>query len=124
MKHRKRMGMPRVGLVPSRAGVDAEQSSVPPEIIAILRDRARRTIVQEQQLAAKQRRLLELVSADALASSSRAAQSTEPSEDAATTPEKLFALLTRTDGRDEVRGEPTSLAECSLAGSRLILGRD
>ena len=81
MKGRKRMGMPKARLVPSRAGVDAEQSSVPPEIIAILRDRARRTIVQEQQLAAKQRRLFALLSADTLASSLRAGQGTEPSDD-------------------------------------------
>ena len=95
MKHRKRMGMPTVRLVSSRGSVDAGQSSVPPEIVDILRDRVRRTIVQEQELAAKQRRLLALLSADTLAPSLRAGQSTEAPDDVLMTPEKLVALLNR-----------------------------
>jgi hypothetical protein len=60
MKIRKRMGMPKTRLISPRRDVHPARSTIPSEIIEILTDRARRTIEQEQQLAAKQRRLLEL----------------------------------------------------------------
>jgi hypothetical protein len=42
MKRRKRMGIPKERPVPSCGSVDRAKSSVPPEIIDILRDRVRR----------------------------------------------------------------------------------
>ena len=99
MKRRKRMGRPKVHLVPSRAGVGAGQSSVPPETIEILRDRARRTIVQEQQLAAKQRRLLEPVSAGSQAGGSES-----------TIVRLAERIASRADFAPEMKGEPLEFA--------------
>ena len=77
MKIRKRMGLPRARMVRSR---HAAKHTVPDDIFEILRDRARRTVIAEHELAAKQRRLLERASDQSQGES---------------TPEKFVALLNR-----------------------------
>ena len=93
MKIRKRMGLPTVRVAPPHRRRDAGRQSVPDDIVEMLRDQARRTIIREHELAAKQRRLLERAAADAHAASE--GPSKQSAEDAATTPDKFVALLNR-----------------------------
>ena len=75
MKRRKRMGLPKAGATCSRPMRGAARQSVPEYVAEMLRD-----IMEERQLAAKQRRLLELAASRSQVES---------------TPEKVVALLNR-----------------------------
>lgn len=98
MKRRKRMGLPKAGVICSRPMRGAARQSPPEDAVEMLRD-----IIEEQHLAAKQRRLLELVSAHTTSPSPREAQSKQLSEGVVTTPEKVVALLNRIAESDENR---------------------
>lgn len=95
MKIRKRMGFPKAPASSLRRRQDAAKQAVPVDIVEMLRDQVRRTVVREQQLVAKQGRLLERALTGTPARSPREAQHKEALADAATTPEKLVARLNR-----------------------------
>jgi hypothetical protein len=73
MKRRKRMGLPKAGATFSRPMRGAARQSPPEDAVEMLHD-----IMEEQQLAAKQRRLLELAASRSQGES---------------TPHKVVALL-------------------------------
>ena len=66
---RKRRWLRAMATIPPSE--EATESTVPADIIEMLMERAGRTIVQETQLAAKQRRLLDMLSANAVRSLSK-----------------------------------------------------
>ena len=75
MKRRKRMGLPKTGATCLRPMRGAARQSPPEDAIEMLQD-----IIEEQQFAAKQRRLLEPAASRSQGES---------------TPEKIVALLNR-----------------------------
>jgi hypothetical protein len=96
MKIRKRMGFPKPRSLALRGTRDTARQSVPDVLTDRSRIRPRKALVQEmQQLAAMQRELDELLSAGTALPSADAARGTQPSERAASTPEKLAAHLDR-----------------------------
>ena len=95
MKIRKRMGFPKVRSLALRGSQDAARRSVPDVFVDRSRIRPRKALAQETQLAAMQRELDELLSADTALASADAPRATQPSERAASTPEKLVAHLDR-----------------------------
>jgi hypothetical protein len=72
------MGLPKARIASSRGSIDATRSTVPRDIIEMLRDRIHRTVAEEHELAAKQHALLE-----------RASNERE------STPERVAAFLNR-----------------------------
>jgi hypothetical protein len=96
MKIRKRMGFPKARSLALRGMRDTARQSVADVLTDRPRIRPRKALVREmQQLAAMQRELDELLSADTALASADAPRATQPSERAASTPEKLVAHLDR-----------------------------